>query len=70
MWNFSQPFGGDKNHQVLFCFTWLYSLSSESVEGTSLALECVNDVKGRHCLAASVLSVSDCVADDVLQENL
>ncbi len=45
-------------------------LSSESVEGASLALERVDDIHGSHGLAASVLSVGDGVADDVLQEHL
>ena len=45
-------------------------LSAESVEGLALALEGVDDVHGRDGLAASVLSVRDRVADDVLKEDL
>ena len=45
-------------------------LSAESVEGLALALERVDDVHGRDGLAASVLSVGDRVADDVLKEDL
>ena len=45
-------------------------LSAESVEGLALALERVDDVHGRDGLAASVLSVRDRVADDVLKEDL
>jgi hypothetical protein len=46
------------------------TLSTEAVEGAALALEGVDDVKSSDGLAASVLSVGDGVADDVLKENL
>ena len=46
------------------------SLSAESVEGASLALEGVDDVHGGDGLALRVLAVRDGVADDVLQEHL
>ncbi len=49
---------------------WMLRLSSESVEGASLALEGVDNVHGSDGLAASVLRVGDGVADDVLQEDL
>ncbi len=45
-------------------------LSSESVEGASLALEGVDNVHGSDGLAASVLRVGDGVADDVLEKHL
>ena len=45
-------------------------LSSESVQGASLSLESVDDVKGSHSLSASVLSVGDSVTDNVLKEHL
>ena len=45
-------------------------LTSESVEGASLSLEGIDDVHGGDCLPLSVLGVGDCVADDVLQEDL
>ena len=45
-------------------------LTSESVEGASLALERVDDVESSHGLAAGVLGVGDGVADDVLEEDL
>ncbi len=45
-------------------------LSAESVEGLALALEGVDDIHGGDGLAASVLSVGDRVADDVLKEDL
>ncbi len=45
-------------------------LTTEAVEGLALALERVDDVEGRHGLAAGVLSVGHGVADDVLEEHL
>jgi hypothetical protein len=48
----------------------LSRLSSESVEGASLALERVDDIHRSDGLAASVLSVGDGIADDVLQKHL
>ena len=45
-------------------------LSTEAVQGASLALEGVDHVKGGHGLAASVLCVGDRITDDVLQEHL
>ena len=45
-------------------------LTSESVEGASLALERVDDIHGRDRLSASVLGVGDGVTDDVLEEHL
>ncbi|XP_021052612.1 histone H3-like centromeric protein cpar-1 [Mus pahari] len=46
------------------------SLASEAVEGAALALESVHHIHGGDGLALGVLSVGDCVADDVLQEHL
>lgn len=45
-------------------------LTAETVQGTALALESVDDVHGGDGLALGVLSVGDSVADDVLKENL
>ena len=45
-------------------------LTSESVEGTSLPLESVDDVHGGHGLPLGVLGVGDSISDHVLQENL
>jgi hypothetical protein len=45
-------------------------LTSETVEGLALTLECVDDVHGSNGLATSVLRVGDTVADDVLEEDL
>jgi hypothetical protein len=46
------------------------NLSTETVEGTALALECVNNVKGGDSFALGVLSVGDSIADDTLEEGL
>ena len=46
------------------------SLTAESVQGTSLTLEGVDNVHGCHGLPLSVLGVGDGVSDDVLQEHL
>ena len=45
-------------------------LSTEAVDGSSLALEGVDDVKGGDGLAAGVFCVGDRVTDDGLQERL
>ena len=46
------------------------NLSTESVEGTSLTFQGVDDVHGGDGLSLGVLSVGDCITDHVLQENL
>ena len=46
------------------------SLTAESVEGTSLPLESIDNVHGRHGPSLGVLCVGDCVTDHVLQEHL
>ena len=50
--------------------TGCQSLTSESVEGTSLPLESVDDVHGGDGLPLGVLGVGDGVTDDILQEYL
>ena len=51
------------------CFA-LKFLSSESVEGAALSLQSVDHIECSDSLSASVLSVCDCVSDDVLEEDL
>ena len=46
------------------------SLASESVEGTSLAFEGIDDIHGGDSLPLGVLSVGDGITDDVLKEDL
>ena len=45
-------------------------LATETVEGTALALESVDDVEGSDGLALGVLGVGDGVTDDTLKEGL
>jgi len=54
--------------QALFCRT--ANLSSETVEGSALPLERVDDVHRGHSLPLGVLRVGDGVPDDVLEEHL
>jgi hypothetical protein len=45
-------------------------LTTETVEGTALALESVDDVEGGDGLALGVLGVGDSITDDALEEGL
>ena len=45
-------------------------LSTEAVQGASLALQGVDNIEGGHGLAAGVLGVGDGITDDVLEEHL
>ena len=45
-------------------------LTAESVQGTSLAFESVDDIHGGDGLSLGVLGVGDGITDDILQENL
>ncbi len=45
-------------------------LTTESVEGTSLTFEGVDDVHGGHGLPLGMLSVGDSITDDILKEHL
>jgi len=45
-------------------------LTAETVKGTALALEGVDDVKGGDGLALGVLGVRDGITDDALEEGL
>jgi hypothetical protein len=46
------------------------NLTTETVEGTALALEGVDNIEGGDSLALGVLSVGDGVTDDTLEEGL
>ena len=48
----------------------LISLAAESVEGTSLPLQSIDDVHGSNGPSLGVLGVGDCVTDDILQKDL
>jgi len=45
-------------------------LSTESVQSTTLAFQCVDDIHGCDRLSLGVLRVGDCITDDVLKEDL
>ena len=44
--------------------------TAETIQGTALPLQCVHHIESSDGLAASVLCVSDCIPDHVLQEHL
>ena len=46
------------------------SLTTESVEGSALSLESIDDIHGGDSLPLGVLGVGDSVTDDVLKEDL
>ena len=48
----------------------LMSLTSESVQGTSLPLESIDNIHGGDGLPLGVFGVGDGIPDDVLKENL
>ncbi len=45
-------------------------LAAEAVQGAALTLESVDNVHGRHGLAAGMLGVGHRITDDVLEEDL
>ena len=45
-------------------------LTSETVKGLSLTLECVYDIHGSNSLTPRVFRVCDRITDDILQEHL
>lgn len=47
-----------------------HCLTSESIQGTSLTLQSIDNVHGGHSLPLGVLSVGDSITDDILQEHL
>ena len=47
-----------------------FDLTSESVEGSALTLQSVDDIHGGDGLSLGVLGVSDGISDDVLKEDL
>ena len=77
-WILENPVGRSERHRVATmplppqCVATAIAddLSAEAVEGLALALERVDDVHGRHGLAAGMLGVGDRVTDDVLEEDL
>ena len=45
-------------------------LTSESVEGTTLTLQSIDDIHGSDSLSLGVLGVSDGISDDIFKEDL
>ena len=52
------------------CSTKFGCLTSETVKGAALSLECVHHIKGGHSLPAGMLGVGHGISDDVLKEHL
>ena len=48
----------------------MHESATETVDGSALSLEGVDDVHGGDGFSSGVLSVGDCVSDDALQESL
>ena len=48
----------------------LLHLAAKSIQSSSLSLQCIHDVHGCNRLSLSMLRVSDCVSDHILQEDL
>ena len=46
------------------------NLTTKSVQSTALALQSIDNVHGGDGLSLGVLSVGDCISDDILQEHL
>ena len=67
---------GPKEVRVLFCvLCWsstrtLADLTTKAVQGTSLALQSVNNIHCGDSLTLGVFSVGNGIADDILKEHL
>ena len=61
---------GPEKDPSLLLLTKRSCLTAESVQGTSLAFEGVDNVHGGHCLPLGVLGVGDGITDDILKEYL
>ena len=66
MWPLKRPF----EFGLYFWFYKRADLTSESVEGTSLPLEGIDDIHGGDSLPLGVFGVGDGITDDVLKEDL
>ena len=49
---------------------WVVSLTSESVEGTSLSLKSIDNIHGGDSLSLGVFSVGNSISDHILKEYL
>ena len=59
-----------KGTVCLFVKKTMSFLTAESVEGTALTLQSVDDIHGGDGLSLGVLGVGDSITDDVLKEDL
>ena len=61
-----------RQHQIFGCVVvgTPARLATEAVQGPALPLQGIHHIKSGDSLAPGVLSVGDCVPDDVLQEHL
>jgi hypothetical protein len=62
--------GGVEKHQFDFCAGLQSYLTTESVKGTALSLESIDNVHCGDGLSSGVLSVGNSVTNNVLQEDL
>ena len=64
-------FGGLEKGRLVFLMQLnLTSLTTEAVQGTSLALQGIDNIHGGDSLPLGMLSVGDSIPDDIFQENL
>ena len=47
-----------------------FLLSTKSIKGSSLSLQCIHNIKRSNCLSFCVFRISHCVSDNVLKERL
>jgi hypothetical protein len=62
-----QPLSPSSNSKTL---AMTRRLSTETVEGSALSLQSVDDIEGGNSLPLGVFGVGDRVSDDVLEEDL
>jgi hypothetical protein len=62
-----QPLSPSSNSKTL---AMTRRLSTETVEGSALSLQGVDDIEGGNSLPLGVFGVGDRVSDDVLEEDL
>jgi len=60
----------NESRSTRWCKSESQNLTTETVKGTALALEGVDDIEGGDRLSLGVLGVCDGVADDTLEEGL
>ena len=66
---FLKNIGGPEKGRCFVCRLEDLCLTSESVQGTSLAFQSVDNIHGGDCLPLGVLGVCDGITDDIFQED-